>query len=603
MQHGGLKQPRDGEGPRVDGAAPRRLSPRTRWLAVLLGLVAFVPTSLAIERGLDVGWTVPTVAEAAASVAVAVLAIALAAALGRSASGSLPLRDRDNPAANEHARHDAEDALRLSEQRYRAILETQTEYVCRWTPDKRLTYVNEAYCRCFGKTRDELIGQSFEPLITEEDRGAVRDALSELTPDHPSATAEHRVLALDGSVRWQRWASRAILGPDGRVVECQSVGVDITELKNSALDLRASMSRFQALAELAPVAIFQTDEHGANVYVNKHWSRLTGLSCEEGLGYGWRRAIHPDDLQSLSELWRESFAKGGPFSTEYRYLRPDGSVVWVYAVAMRVKDGSERVTGVLGAAMDISALKATQQRLNQSLDHAKQLGERERAMRRELDHRVRNNLASLLGLIRLYARSDDPEALSKVEGKVRAMSKVHDMLAGAEGRDVEVVQIVRRLAALILGDAAAHCVEIESEHGAIPPSRASALAMIVQELLTNSIKHGAMRGAGDPQNTGRIRVWWSSLGSDKGFEFTWHEQLGPCQAGSHAGPRVVKEPATSIAGADAGIGMSLIRGLAESELQGRCRFEFGPDGLRFELHSTVCLCNDKSGPILCVPQP
>ncbi len=128
--------------------------------------------------------------------------------------------------------------LILSEQRYRNVVEDQTEFICRFLPDGRHVFVNEAYCRYFGKSRDDLLGNVFIPRIPPEDQEMVRRHLARLTPDAPVATVVHRVILPDGSVRWHRWSDRAIFGtvtesvPRDRpcVVEYQSVGRDITEV-------------------------------------------------------------------------------------------------------------------------------------------------------------------------------------------------------------------------------------------------------------------------------------------------------------------------------------------------------------------------------------
>jgi PAS domain S-box-containing protein len=476
-------------------------------------------------------------------------------------------------------RKEAERALRLSEQRSRAMIEMQTEYICRWKPDGTITFVNEAYCRCFGKTREELVGNSFVPMIPDSDRHVVTDVLERVTAENPAVTVEHRVIVSDGSVRWQRWTDRAIFDAAGRVEEYQSVGMDITELRESEQELQASVRKFQTLVQLPPVAIFQTDQDGQNVYVNTHWMELTGLTPEQGRGQGWRAAIHPEDLDRVSEAFRHAAQTGTDFNAEYRYRRPDGTVVWVIASAKLLRDEQGRRLGYLGAVSDISAVKAAEARVREGLEYQQELARRERALRRELDHRVRNNLTGLLGLVRLYRRSNEPGALAQIEGKLRAMSEVHDMIAAAEGRDVEVPQLVRRLARLMLGEDAAQRVTLRSSDGAIASARASALAMIVQELFTNSLKHGAMResrpaeaDANGENRPGEIEVAWWPESEGKGFKLRWSERTGGCvqQRGE-------------------GVGLSLIHGLTRSELQGRCEFSFEPDGLVFELHAGIPL--------------
>jgi len=149
----------------------------------------------------------------------------------------------------------AEEALWESEARYRAVVEHQTELICRFLPDATLTFVNDAYCRYFGKKREELIGHSFMPCIPEEDRGGVKVQFTSLSAENPVATYEHRVLTPNGEVCWQQWADRAIFDEQGRLVEFQSVGRDITERKRAEEALQQHTERLRALAtQLAEVA-------------------------------------------------------------------------------------------------------------------------------------------------------------------------------------------------------------------------------------------------------------------------------------------------------------------------------------------------------------
>jgi PAS domain S-box-containing protein len=127
----------------------------------------------------------------------------------------------------------SKEALQSSEKRYRAVVEDQTELICRFLPDGTYTFVNDAYCRYFQRSPEELLGRTFWDFLPPEDHPVARTFLASLTPDHPVATREHEVLAPDGDVRWQQWRDRAFFDDDGRVVEYQAVGRDITERKHA----------------------------------------------------------------------------------------------------------------------------------------------------------------------------------------------------------------------------------------------------------------------------------------------------------------------------------------------------------------------------------
>ncbi len=131
----------------------------------------------------------------------------------------------------------AEMALKQSEELYRNVVEDQTEFICRFLPDGTHIFVNDAYCRYFNKKREQIIGHRFKPIIHPEDRKKVAQHIASITPDHPVIDIDQRIIMPDGSTRWQRWSDRAIFDTNGRVVEYQSVGRDITEQKELELEV------------------------------------------------------------------------------------------------------------------------------------------------------------------------------------------------------------------------------------------------------------------------------------------------------------------------------------------------------------------------------
>jgi len=131
------------------------------------------------------------------------------------------------------------EALLESETRYRAVVEQQTELICRITPQAVLTFVNDACCRFFGKTHEELLGHNFMEFIYAEDRLSLEKQLASLTREHDSSSHETRVITPDGEQRWLRWNILGLFDNEGRLLEIQSVGGDITDRKKAEAEIKA----------------------------------------------------------------------------------------------------------------------------------------------------------------------------------------------------------------------------------------------------------------------------------------------------------------------------------------------------------------------------
>jgi PAS domain S-box-containing protein len=146
----------------------------------------------------------------------------------------------------------AEEALRESETRYRALVENQVEAVCRWLPDTTLTYVNEAYCQLLCTSRDELLGKSFLDFVSTENRRSLMRHVKSLI-NHPRlAYYEHEVSSGENGLVWMRWSDCPIFDGRGELLEFQLVGMDITDRKIAELALISQQEQLRKLAtELA----------------------------------------------------------------------------------------------------------------------------------------------------------------------------------------------------------------------------------------------------------------------------------------------------------------------------------------------------------------
>ena len=133
--------------------------------------------------------------------------------------------------------HDQNRALSESEERYRAIVESQVEMVCRFRPEGNILFVNGAYARSRGTTPEALRGVNFWNFIEEEDRPNVRALLDRLRPGTPEVHIENRFETNEG-VRWTLWTNRGLaFDADGRATEVQSSGIDITDRKQAEQEI------------------------------------------------------------------------------------------------------------------------------------------------------------------------------------------------------------------------------------------------------------------------------------------------------------------------------------------------------------------------------
>ncbi len=195
-------------------------------------------------------------------------------------SFSLRRRVREKTAALEASIRE----VRESGEKYRLLVEHQTDLVVKVDLEGRFLYASPAYCRVFGKSEEELLDSTFMPLIHPNDQAATEEAMKSLFVPPHKAYMEQRAMTVDGW-RWLAWSDSAILGSDGEVVAIVGVGRDISERKQAEELLRQSEERFAKAFHSSPAPLVISDiATGRFIDVNARWVEMLGHAKEEQIG-------------------------------------------------------------------------------------------------------------------------------------------------------------------------------------------------------------------------------------------------------------------------------------------------------------------------------
>ncbi len=324
--------------------------------------------------------------------------------------------------------------LRESEARFRAVVEDQGELICRMTTDRVIYFVNGAYCRFFGARAQDLIGTRFLEQAVEEDRPVVEGLFDPMTPHETTRTVELRAALSPTDIRWLRWNIRAILDKQGRVLEHQAVGMDVTRR-------RLAEQRYYRLIQNLPVIIFALSYDFQLVFINETCRTLLGYEPEEALSQrDWFfERIHPEDRESVRRaMFSAPLTEGETPAVEFRFEHRKGYLVNLLArpAPHSRTPSSGEFDQVEGMIMDVTERTFLDKILVQR-EKLNTLG----AMSDELAHEIRNPLFALAGFARLLRRKH-PE-LEEAEVILQEAERLEKLLDRIR-RYLEPVDVTRQ---------------------------------------------------------------------------------------------------------------------------------------------------------------
>lgn len=193
-------------------------------------------------------------------------------------------------------------ALRQSEERYRALVQSQSDLICRFTPDTRLTFVNDAYARFYGSTPAEMIGRSFLEHINPQTIDAVKARLQQMTENPAPSVTSFPWVSPAGHTYWIEWVDQGILDDDGTVIEFQAAGRDITHLKEIERALRVQQERYRSLFEFNPLPMWVYERESLRfLEVNKAAIERYGYTRDEFLSMSITEIRPTSQLPRLQE--------------------------------------------------------------------------------------------------------------------------------------------------------------------------------------------------------------------------------------------------------------------------------------------------------------
>lgn len=460
--------------------------------------------------------------------------------------------------------HHAEHALRDSEGRLAATYNAATIGIAEADAEGNLLRVNDALCTMIGETREQLLTMKFTDYTHPSDRSKDYDSYArQVRGEIPSYVLRKRARRSDGTPLYLDVHSSSVSDASGRFQYGVRIIQDVTSAQHMEDRLRDSERQMRDLLEALPAAVYTTDAEGRITFYNKAAVEMAGRTPLAGEKWcvTWRLYTAegvplPHDECPMAIALKEGRPVRG---VEAVAERPDGSRVPFVPFPTPLHDGEGKLIGAINMLVDISDRKQAESRQKVLID--------------ELNHRVKNTLATVQSLASQTARHAATLAdfVDKFQARLMALARAHDLLTESRWEYAPLQSLATQVLAP-MSEAAQGRVCIGGPPIALTPRAALALTMAINELATNAAKYGALSS-----NQGTLLVQWSLRDDAIGrtvLDFEWLERGGPAVA----------------APTRRGFGGRLIQRCIETDLRGAVAVDFETEGLRCSMSIPVSSC-------------
>jgi len=402
--------------------------------------------------------------------------------------------------------------------------------------------------------------------VHPDDRHGFRRLIGELSRNNPDYALCFRYCRHDGRELWLEETARAEFDGDGRLLRVKGLTRDISERKRAELAIAERTLQLTLAGKAALVGSFAYATDAERMQISDGYAAIHGYpdGTSEVMCSQWQRGVHPEDVRRLVELRRAAFRQRlVEYGADYRIIRPGGELRWIDARCFVSYTSDGRPQRVVGVNIDVTERKRAEQQ--------------QRAMNAELDHRVKNVLATISAIIVQTQETSSSHAdfVTALDGRIRSLARTHELLSQSNWRGVPLAELVRRE----LAPFGARCAGFEGPDVVLKAESTQAVAIVLHELTTNAAKFGAFSSRG---GSVRVRWRWRANGSACRLAIDWQETGGPA-------PVPAPRP---------GYGMHVVRELIPFELGGAVDLTFAPAGLtcRLEIPADWVASASPSGP-------